>query len=66
MIPEDLFNHLIYDGPIHNRPVASWRVAALAHRGALRRKGATYLPPMTAYLVTWLQAARSEDPPIPS
>lgn len=64
MIPEDLFNHLLYDGPTYNRPVAAWRKTALAHRDVLRRKGARYLPSMTSYLVHWLKAANSDDPPI--
>jgi hypothetical protein len=60
MIPEDVFNHLIYDGPLFNRPVAAWRVVALADREARKRKGAKYLPPMSTYLVSWLRAAQSD------
>jgi len=61
MIPEDLFNHLLYDGPIYGRPVAAWRKVAIAHRDGLKRKGQRYLPSMTAYLVQWLKSAQTSD-----
>jgi hypothetical protein len=61
MIPEDLFNHILYDGPIYGRPVAAWRKVAIAHRESLKRKGHRYLPPMGAYLVQWLKSARTGD-----